>query len=366
MRPSLKKLLTFVLFTRVLILVLPWFTVTLLFPEATAQNFIEFTQTSWNRWDAPHYMYLAQNWYTNVGDPANFIVFFPLYPLLLKPLIALAVNPVLSAIFLSTVFFIIAAYFMYKFLSEEYSETVARKAVIAMSIFPTTYFFNAPYTESLFLFIFWLTFYASKKRDWLLGGVFAGLGAVTRPFGILLLPSLITEWLMSKSKKWYELLFITAPSILSLTFYLYLNKSIYNDPFAFRLFLLNNWQKHFVSPITGVISTWKIAFSGGLSNFVIMVGWAEALTITISWILVPIVFKVLRKSWAVYYLLSLILISSTSFILSTPRYLLSIPPVFVLIALAEKNYFFKLVFRFTSIALLFCLSILFTRGQWAF
>jgi hypothetical protein len=97
-----------------------------------------------------------------------------------------------------------------------------------------------------------------------------------------------------------------------------------------------------------------------------MVGWAEGLTITLSWILIPFAFKYLRMSWAAFYTLSIILFSSTGFILSTPRYLLSVPPVFLLIALAEKNSIFRVVWILISTALLFCLAILFARGQWAF
>ena len=38
----------------------------------------------WNRWDAPHYIDLAKNGYTNVGEGRYFIVFMPLYPFLIK------------------------------------------------------------------------------------------------------------------------------------------------------------------------------------------------------------------------------------------------------------------------------------------
>jgi hypothetical protein len=127
-----------------------------------------------------------------------------------------------------------------------------------------------------------------------------------------------------------------------------------------------HWQKHLISPFASILDSWQVALSGGLSNYVLMVGWAESLTITLSWILIPFAFKYLRKSWAVFYTLSILLFSSTSFILSTPRYLLSIPPFFVLIALAERNYLFKIAWRVTSVALLFSLAILFARGQWAF
>ncbi len=361
-----QALLIFLIITRLLILILPWLTITLLFPELPHQNLLDFTAVAWNRWDAPHYLYIAEHWYTNIGDPANFIVFFPLYPLILKPLAVILGNSAAFGVLISNILFIIGGYYFYKLVALDYPEKIAMWATIALAIFPTSYFFSAPYTESLFLLIFSLAMYAARKGKWIWSGMFAGLGTITRPFGMLLIPAILTEWYMDKNRKWTSLPIIVLPSLIAGLFYLYLNKNIYGDYFAFQKILTNNWQKHLASPIKSVWDSWHIALGGGLTNYTLLVGWAEAVTITIAWILIPFVFKYLRKSWAVYYTLSIVLFSSTSFILSTPRYLLSIPPFFVLIALAEKNYLFKIVWRFTSVALLFCLAILFARGQWAF
>lgn len=361
----MKKLLIFLIITRVLILILPWLLITLLLPENHPQNLFDFTITAWNRWDAPHYLYIAEHWYANIGDEANFIVFFPLYPLIIKAFL-FALNPVLTGILISSIFFITGCYFFYKLILIDYPEKIAKWAVIAIAIFPTSYFFNSPYTESLFLMLFAIAFYTARKNKWILSGLVTSLACVTRPFGILLLPAILVEWLMSKNRSLKSLPIIILPSIVSMSLYLYLNRLIYGNYFEFQKILNNNWQKHFMFPWNSIIDTWKIALTGSLNSFGIMAGWMEAVTITISWILIPFVFKYLRKSWTVYYTLSIVLFSSTSFILSTPRYLLSIPPIFVLIALGEKNNYFRLIWRFTSVALLFCFAILFARGQWAF
>lgn len=366
MRFKIEKLLIFALFVRLLTLILPWLTITLLFPQNNPIGFFEFSKTAWTRWDAPHYLYLAQHWYTALGDEANFIVFFPLYPLILKPIIFILGNAALSGIVVSIILFLIGLFFFYKLVAMDYSEKVASYAVIAIAIFPTSYFFNAPYTESLFLFIFSIAMYAARRENWILAGIFSGLGTIARPFGFLILPAILLEWFLNKKRGLKNLPIMIIPTIVAGLSYLYLNKITFGNPFEFQTILAENWQKHPVSPITSIIGAWQIAFSGGLTNFVIFVGWAEAVAITFSWILIPFVYKYLRKSWALFYILSVVLFSSTSFILSTPRYLLSIPPFFVLIGLAEKNYLFKIIWRFTSIALLFCLAILFARGQWAF
>ncbi len=366
MRFKTEKLLIFALLTRILILILPWLTITLLFPEKTPMTFIQFTQNSWSRWDASHYLYLAENWYTNIGDPANFIVFFPLYPLILKGLLIFLNDSAITGVMVSSGLFVAGSYYFYKLVALDYPEKIARWATVALTIFPTSYFFNAPYTESLFLFIFCITMYMARKENWILSGIFAGLGVITRVSGVLIIPAILIEWFYGKNRKWKSLPILILPALIAGLSYLYLNKIIYGNPFEFQSILASHWQKHLVSPISSIMDSWRIALSGGLTNFTVLVGWAEALAITTSWILVPIAFMKLRKSWAVFYLLSVIMFSSTGFILSTPRYLLSVPPIFVLIALAEKNYLFKLVWRFASIALLICLTILFTRGQWAF
>lgn len=366
MRFKIQKLLIFLLITRILILVLPWLTITLLFPENIPQNLFAFTQNAWVRWDAPHYLYLAQHWYTSFGDEANFIVFFPLYPSILKLVALLFVNPALAAIFVSTTLFIAGTFFFYKLVELDFGEKIARFATISLAIFPTAYFFNAPYTEALFLFLFCTALYSARKEKWILAGILTGLACFSRPTGLLILPSIFIEWFYSKNRKLKFLPVIIAPSVLAILGYLYLNKNIYGDYFAFQKILEVHWQKHLLSPYLSIRDSWRIALSGGLTNFSLFVGWAEAISITVSWILIPLAIIKLRKSLALFYTLSIILFSSTSFILSTPRYLLTVPPLFILIALAQKNSLFRTIYQFTSIALLFCFAILFTRGQWAF
>lgn len=360
------KLILFLILSRIIILIIPWLTITLLFPEIKSLNFFDFTINAWNRWDGLHYTYLSQHWYTNTGDEANFIVFFPLYPLLVKTFSFLAIKTVILEIILSSTLFVIGSYYFYRLILIDYSEKVASWAVIALAIFPTSYFFNAPYTESLFLLLFSTAFYHARRGNWIVAGLITGLACITRPFGILILAGILVEWFYSKSRTWKGLPVMIIPSVVAVIYYLFLNQNTYGDPLMFQKILASHWQKHLISPIAGIMDSWRIALSGGLTNFVLMVGWAEAITATISWILIPFAFKYLRKSWVVFYTLSVIAFSSTSFILSTPRYLLSIPPLFVLIALAEENYLFKVVWSFISVGLLFSLAILFARGQWAF
>lgn len=360
------KIVIFALFTRAIFFTFPWITSALL-QENSQQTLFEFTKSSWSRWDAPHYIYLAQSGYTNTGDEANFIVFFPLYPLLLKASIALFSQPTITAIFLSTLLFIAGLYFFIKVVAMEFGDDIAEAAAMCICIFPTSYFFSLPYTESLFFLNMMAAFYFAKSKNWILSGFFCGLATLTRPYGFLVVSFTVIEWIKTNGRKIRVLPSIFIPTIVASATYLFLNYKVFGDYFMFQKILETNWQKHLSSPVQGLLSTWHIALTGKIDNFGVMVGWAEALTLTTSWILIPFIYKYFSKSWFVFYLASIVLFSSTSFILSTPRYLLSLPHMFVLIAIfGKKNNLFKVSWDFVSAALLITLSLIYSTGQWAF
>ncbi|MEK7182604.1 MAG: glycosyltransferase family 39 protein [Patescibacteria group bacterium] len=365
-RSSLFQLTLFIILIRIALLVLPWIFTILVFPEKSNLPFYQFIENSWIAWDGRIYLYIAQNGYTNVGDPGNFIVFYPFYPLMAKLGLLLFNNPVWVGIIISLLFYIAAIFIFYRLIKFDFSENVARWSLIMLSIFPTAYFFGAPYTESLFFLTAVLTFYFARRENWLSAGICSGLATFTRPFGVLLVPSLIIEWIYTKKRKVLHLVFLVMPSVVSVLIYLYINQLVYDNPLAFQKILESHWQKQLALPLTGILSSWQRALFGELNNYTLMVGWAEAVSLTVAWALLPVAFVKLRRSWAVYYFLSILLFSSTTFILSTPRYLLSIPPFFVLLGIAAQNNFFRSAWGFISIVLLSYLTLLYVRGQWAF
>jgi Gpi18-like mannosyltransferase len=322
---------------------------------------------SWNRWDAPHYLYIAEKGYTNIGDEANFIVFFPLYPAIVKFLTLFTANALAAGIVLSLVFFVLGCLVFYKLLAIDFPKKIVHQTILLISIFPTAFFFTTAYSESLFFLLLALAFYQARKRFWLAAGLAAGLATLTRPFGMLIAPTIFFEWLFAKHRKIFNLFFLILPTLIALGIYLWLNNQVYRDPFAFQKILASNWQKKFALPTTGIWESWKFALNHQFTNEAIMIGWVEAISITVAWLALPFVFKKLRPAWAIYYLLSVVLFSSTRFILSTPRYFLSVPFLFVLLASSlQKRPTLKLVWRLTSIILLLYFAYIFVLGRWAF
>jgi hypothetical protein len=110
----------------------------------------------WSHWDGEHYVTLAMGGYLNPPDNVS-PAFFPLYPLLMRSFAELFGGPISKEALsvwgplISLLFLPFAFYFIYHIALEGWGERVARGTILILAFFPTTFFLNAAYTESLFL-----------------------------------------------------------------------------------------------------------------------------------------------------------------------------------------------------------------------
>jgi hypothetical protein len=138
------------------------------------------------RWDTFFYYSIATQGYD--WDPALFtyqnVVFFPLYPLLMRWGGALLGGyPMVAGLIVSLCAFAAGLAVLYRLALLDVSEEQARRAVLLVAVFPYAVFFSAVYTESLFFLLSVGAFYAMRRRHlgWAaLCGLLAGL---TRPNG---------------------------------------------------------------------------------------------------------------------------------------------------------------------------------------
>ncbi len=142
----------------------------------------------WANFDGIHYLLIAQNDYGLYQQ-----AFFFLYPFLIRWLSNFTHNYLFSGLLISHLAFFGALFFLYKLLVLDYSPKLVKIAIIFLLVFPTSFFFAAVYTESLFFFLILATFYFARLKKWWLAGVFGGLASATRLVGIFLLPALILE-----------------------------------------------------------------------------------------------------------------------------------------------------------------------------
>src|SRR5947209_1074568 len=129
----------------------------------------------WNRWDAPHYLDIARAGYVAEGLEARWIVFYPLYPWLVRACAFVLQDELVSAFFVSAVASLAAGLLLYRLAELDEQDTTARASVFFMFVFPTSYFLHIGYTESLFITLSVGAFLAARVRRWWLAGLLGAL-----------------------------------------------------------------------------------------------------------------------------------------------------------------------------------------------
>jgi hypothetical protein len=84
---------------------------------------------------------------------------------------------------------------LYRLALLDLDDRAARLTVLLVALFPTSLFFSAVYTTSLFLMLSVSAIYAGRRERWPLAGLCGGLAAAARPNGMLLLLPLVIMYL---------------------------------------------------------------------------------------------------------------------------------------------------------------------------
>lgn len=323
----------------------------------------------WNQWDAPHYLDLARDGYVASGVGARWIVFYPLYPWLVRAAAFVLRDYLLAAFFVSAVASVAAALLLYRLARLDETEETARASVIFLLTFPTAYFLHIGYTESLFLALTLGAFLAARGGRWWVAGLLGALAGMTRVNGLLLAPALACEALgeyRRGPRRWRWRWLWALSSAAGFGVYLLINYRLFGEPLAFLDAQHDYWYKHLTWPWLGVRETWA-ALAVRPPAEALMVGWQELLFVLVGLGCAVWCWARQRPSYAVWVTLNWLLWTSTSFVLSVPRYTLALFPLYLLFARADAR-------SRTAGALILTWSLLFAglfiarfvTGHWAF
>jgi len=316
----------------------------------------------WSHWDGEHYVTLAMGGYLHPPDNVS-PAFFPMYPLLLRSFAELFGGPISKealsvwAPLISLLFLPFALYFIYHIALEVRDESVARGTVLILAFFPTTFFLNAAYTESLFLALSAGSVWAMRvRKDLLLACVLAGFAAATRNVGIFLVVPLMYEWIRDVERfRWRGVYLLLAPGGLFVYMvYLWVR---FGDPLLFYT-AQESWGRHATGPLDTASRAWGAAVEGasrlldpdlwahpplsnaanqlaGASNFFNLGFFVFAMVVLLAGS------RYLPLSLTVYGLLlvapAALFGTPGSPLMGTPRYVLVAFPVFIVLALLFKN-----------------------------
>lgn len=320
----------------------------------------------WNRWDALNYQKLAQFGYSATGELQPLLVFYPLFPWTVRLFAFITRDYLISAFIVSTIASLVTAIVLLRLVELDYSRALAQRAVWFLFIFPTSYFLHIGYTESLFLMLALSSVYAARKQRWFLAAVFGALTCLTRANGLVLLPVLIVEAAHQyrTTRRWrWQWLYIALAAV-GFGGYLLLNKYVTGNAFAFTSLMQQFFGKSLSSPLTGIDNA--LGSMSRAPSEAEMVGTQEVLFIALGLICTIVSWIKLRPAYSVWMAGNWLLFVSVSFVLSVPRYTLTMFPIFILFAMLAARRIWLAVITVWSILYLSFFASTFVWGHWAF
>lgn len=221
----------------------------------------------WATWDGVWYTGIAMRGYEHYRFPAS-TAFFPVYPALMRYTGNLfgGSNSVailsLMGVLVSLTALLFAFYFIYRIAEESWGQRVAVGTILTLAFFPTAFFLNSTYTESLFLVFSAGAIWAVRvRKDLLLACILAAFAAATRNVGIFLLIPLAYEWLKgAQHYRWRVIYLGLAPSgLIAYMGYLWYN---FGDPLLYYKEQGVYWNRQATNPIDMVGMAWNRAIEG--------------------------------------------------------------------------------------------------------
>ena len=335
----------------------------------------------WSHWDGEHYVALAAGGYLRPPEQVS-PAFFPLYPLLMRSFAELFGGPVswgalsVWGPLISLLALPFALFFVYRIAESGWDTDVARGAVLALAFFPTAFFLNAAYTESLFLALSAGSLWAARvRRDLLLACLLAGLAAATRNVGVFLLVPLAYEWFRNRDLYRRRGLYLAlAPAgLVAYAAYLWLR---FGDPILFYTDQ-QKWGREPAGPISTAASAWQSAAEGAsrlldpallsnpsLANFANHLAGAANLYNLLFFLFALVVLlaglRDLPPDLSLYAFL--LVLPATLFgtpqspLMGAPRYVLVAFPLFIVLGLLARNrpVFVTGLLLSTALSLVFC------------
>jgi hypothetical protein len=321
----------------------------------------------WNQWDGTHYLDIARDGYQSSGDSPLLLVFYPLYPILIH-LTAFAVRDLLySAFLVSAAASLMLAVLMRRLVLLDFPAPAAWNAVWFLFIFPTSYFLHVDYTESLLLLLVIGAFLAARNRDWPVAGALGMLASLTHSNGILLLPALSLEAIVSmwRARQWQFRTLWLGFIPLGLLGYLWINYRVTGHPLDFLHSESGHWAQSLVPPWRGLGGTIGVMMNYGPRNEQ-MIGVQVLFFMLLA--LAACIYSLIRLplSYSAWSIANWLLFACASWDLSGPRYILVIFPIFIMLAdLARYRLCSRLITLWSLIWLGFFASQ-FAAGHWAF
>lgn len=181
--------------------------------------------------DATRYVDIALNGYTKTGENAINLVFYPLYPFLMRLLGWVTGSVQAAGVVLSQASYCAASVLLYELILLDADERSAWDGVLLMALYPFSMFVMGLFTEGLFLALTIGCLYALRKRKFIAAGIIGFLAALTRTQGMLLIFPAVYELVSLRLGKEKRRIRLSDAAVLLI-------------PAGFAVYLLINYRLH--------------------------------------------------------------------------------------------------------------------------
>lgn len=260
--------------------------------------------------------------------PANW-AFFPLHPMLWRAAWVITGDLPAAGMWLVNLTFLAALIVLNRLaLALGRDPATAERTVLAVALFPVSYFCALPWSESLFLLVSASAFLAAVRGRWGWLALLGALTTATRLAGLFLLPALLLYlWPRRRELPW-QAWFALCVMPLGLGLFMLKLQIVTGDPLAFS-HIQSAWGRHPGSPLAPIfdalsephvaIEDWNFRYL----NLAAALGGAAA---------VVALWRRGEASLAAFLLLGLVAPLATGTLMSMSRYLLGLFPLALAIA----------------------------------
>ena len=337
----------------------------------------------WANWDGGWYSSIALHGYAQTLWPAS-TNFFPIYPALIRAVTLLGIGPALAGVGISLAASVAAFYFLHELTRDYFGVCAARAAVLSLAFFPTAFYLNAVYTESVFLAAAIGSLWAARVRhSFVLAGVLGCVAAGTRNVGVFLVLPLVHEWIRQRPRQGASGLAAIALVPWGLFAYMFWLWRWTAHPLLFTTVVKQTWGRKLANPIHTLSRAWEVARDNAVfavhPNRVLASALANESfnametynLVFLALLLALLVFVVVRlpAGLALYAVLAAIIPALApaffSPLASVPRYVLSVFPVFMVLGVVLARHRVALwAWLAANAAFGMLLTVYFTSWRW--
>ena len=306
------------------------------------------------RMDGFWYATIAKHGYNfNTHHPSS-IVFFPLFPLLIKILAPALGNVYVAGVVIPTIALFLSVWALQVWLDARGAGEKSALTTALILCYPFGFFWASMYTESLFLLLALTTFILFERGRWELAAACAFLAVLCRPTGLILAPCLALMLILQSPPQWLSMrAAMTRSRRLSLPALPFERSksgvrpwlAVAAGPLAYVCFMAYQWAQ-FGTPLAMIeadrVPPFRRDLSQGLSDLLLrqpgFPPWYLAALLVIGLVFlvaVPFVYRRFGAPYALFAALVVLFPMSTGLV-SLERYVMVDFPAFAVLACVRK------------------------------